>query len=266
MIQSFPFIWLKGMINSRQILKTIFLGLLLLSYAQADHTAGIPGGFVDIQDVVPYVLVEMRYATPHNFVGSVIEGYEIERCLITREAAVALAEVQKILLGMGLCLKIYDAYRPQRAVDHFVRWAKHLSDTTMKREFFPTVHKNRLFREGYIASRSGHSRGSTLDLTIVALPLYEPSPYAPGDTLCECYLPATRRFPDNSLDMGTGYDCFHELSHTANPEIGGQQRANRLLLKTLMEMHGFRNYKKEWWHFTLVDEPYPDTYFDFPIQ
>lgn len=255
------------MINNAQTLKMIFLAMvILLSIARADNPAGMPAGFVDVQDVVPYVLVEMRYATPHNFVGSVIEGYEVPRCLLTREAAIALADVQDTLLRMGLCLKIYDAYRPQRAVDHFSRWAKALSDTAMKREFYPTIPKKRLFRDGYIASRSGHSRGSTLDLTIVPLPLREQPLFAPGDTLCECYLPAEGRFPDNSLDMGTGYDCFHERSHTANPDIDGQQRANRLLLKTLMEAHGFRNYSKEWWHYTLANEPYPDTYFDFSIN
>lgn len=167
---------------------------------------------------------------------------------------------------MGLSLKIYDAYRPQRAVDHFVRWAKDLSDTLMKAAFYPDVEKSRLFAEGYIASRSGHSRGSTVDITIVPLPASPPSAYSPGDSLCDCRAQLSRRFPDNSLDMGTAWDCFDPLSHTANPEIGGQQRANRLLLKTLMEKHGFRNYEKEWWHFTLVNEPFPDTYFDFVVE
>ncbi len=166
----------------------------------------------------------------------------------------------------SLSLKIYDAYRPQRAVTHFVKWAKVLSDTSMKREFYPVVHKKNLFKEGYIAAKSGHSRGSTVDLTIVPLPLPKQESYTPGQKLCPCTQTADRRFKDNSLDMGTGYDCFSVLSWTENKSLTAQQRANRLLLKSVMEKYGFKNYSREWWHFTLKDEPFPDTYFDFIIQ
>lgn len=228
--------------------------------------AGVPDEFVDVQTIIPSIVLDIRYFTAHNFIGQPIDGYAAPKCYLTKPAAAALKKVQETLLEMGLSLKIYDGYRPQRAVDHFVRWAKDGSDTTMKREFYPKVAKAHLFRDGYIASRSGHSRGSTVDLTIVPLPLPPQATYIPGDTLCECYLPAGRRFRDNSLDMGTGYDCFDERSHTAHPDIAAQQRANRLLLKTVMEQHGFRNYPKEWWHFTLLNEPFPDTYFDFIIE
>ncbi len=226
----------------------------------------VPDDFVNVTELIPSIVLDLRYFSSHNFIGQRIDGYKAPKCYLTKEAAFALKTVQEELLLMGLSLKIYDAYRPQRAVDHFVRWAKNLSDTTMKREFYPTVEKKHLFRDGYIASRSGHSRGSTLDLTIVPLPLPAQENYSPGDSLCECHKPAAKRFKDNSLDMGTGYDCFHEFSHTANPKISAQQRANRLLLKTLMEKYGFRNYSKEWWHFTLRNEPFPDTYFDFVIE
>jgi D-alanyl-D-alanine dipeptidase len=188
------------------------------------------------------------------------------KCYLTKEAVQALAEVQKDLEPYSLSLKIYDCYRPQRAVNHFVRWATEIENTKTKKEFYPTIDKRNLFKDGYIDSKSGHSRGSTLDLTIVPSPAPAQPQYSPGQKLYECYLPAAKRFSDNSIDMGTGFDCFHELSNTANANIGHQQKINRLLLKSLMEKHGFRNYDKEWWHYTLKNEPYPDTYFDFVIE
>ena len=226
----------------------------------------IPDGFIDVKDVIPSIVLDIRYHTSHNFVGKRIHGYSAPRCFLTREAADSLRNVQEELNQFSLSLKIYDGYRPQRAVDHFVEWAKDVSDTVTKREFYPTIDKRNLFRDGYIASKSSHSRGSAVDLTIVPLPVPQQEPYVDGQDLCECYLPAGRRFKDNSLDMGTGFDCFHALSWTASEQIGMQQRINRLLLKTVMEKHGFKNYEKEWWHFTLEHEPYPDTYFDFVIE
>ncbi len=226
----------------------------------------MPAGFVDLHHVVPSIVLDIRYYTAHNFVGERVDGYDAPKCIITKKAADALAGVQKELMDFGLPLKVYDCYRPQRAVSHFVRWAKDVGDTRTKKEFYPTVDKQNLFRDGYIAERSGHSRGSTVDLTIVPMPVPTQERYEPGQPLRECYLPAEKRFKDNSIDMGTGFNCFHELSHTANREIGDAQRMNRLLLKTLMEKHGFVNYDREWWHYTLKDEPYSDTYFDFAIE
>jgi D-alanyl-D-alanine dipeptidase len=136
----------------------------------------------------------------------------------------------------------------------------------MKKGFYSFTRKERLFKEGYIAPRSSHTRGSAVDVTIVPIPAPLQEEYTEGQDLCECHLPAEERFDDNSLDMGTGYDCFHIFSWTASRHVGPQQRANRLLLKTLMERHGFVNFDKEWWHFRLKDEPYPHTYFDFPIE
>ena len=226
----------------------------------------IPDGFVDIREVIPSVILDIRYFGPHNFIGERIDGYKAPKCLLTQKAAVALAGVQNDLSPFSLSLKIYDCYRPQRAVNHFVRWAKAIDDTRTKREFYPQVDKRNLFRDGYIDSKSGHSRGSTVDLTIVQVPVPRQEDYKPGQTLYECYRPASQRFKDNSLDMGTGFDCFDERAHTENPTIGPEQKKNRLLLKTLMEKYGFRNYEKEWWHYTLKDEPYPDMYFDFEIR
>ncbi|MFH1242378.1 MAG: M15 family metallopeptidase [Pseudomonadota bacterium] len=232
----------------------------------APPASHVPDGFVDIEEVIPSIVLDIRYYTPHNFVGRPIKGYLASKCYLTKEAASALKKVQEELRKFSLSLKVYDCYRPQRAVDHFVEWAKEISDNKMKKEFYPTVNKENLFRDGFIASRSGHSRGSTVDLTIVPIPLPGQGAYVDGQQLCECYLPEGKRFKDNSIDLGTGYDCFSEVSWTDTNKIGPQQRANRLLLKTLMEKYGFRNYDKEWWHFTLRGEPFPDSYFDFVIK
>jgi len=251
--------------------KLLFLSLILIcvSFAQIAYsgdTDKMPGNFVDIQKVIPDVLLDVRYYGPHNFVGERVEGYLAPKCYLTKEAVQALAEVQKELEPYSLSLKIYDCYRPQRAVNHFVRWATEIENIKTKKEFYPTVDKRNLFKDGYIADKSGHSRGSTIDLTIVPLPAPAQEQYSPGQELHECFLPVEKRFGDNSIDMGTGFDCFHELSNTANVNIGRQQKINRLLLKSLMEKHGFKNYDKEWWHYTLKNEPYPDTYFNFVIE
>jgi len=225
----------------------------------------IPDGFVEIREVIPDVILDLRYLTYHNFLGVPVDGYKAEKCYLTKAAADSLAKVQAELRKFNLSLKIYDAYRPQRAVDHFVSWAKDLSDTLTKKEFYPTVNKDRLFIDGYIADKSGHSRGSTIDLTIVPFPL--PSqPEFDTDNQCECFESTEKRFKDNSIDMGTGFDCFHSLSHTGNIELTPQQRANRLLLTSLMDKYGFKNLAEEWWHFTLRNEPFPNTYFDFEIK
>ena len=246
----------------KKILLTIFITLTLsVQY----FSQNIPEGFVEIREIIPDVSLDLRYLTNHNFLGVPVDGYRTEKCYITKAAADSLAKVQEELRKFNLSLKIYDAYRPQRAVDHFVRWAKDLSDTLTKKEFYPTVDKSRLFVDGYIAEKSGHSRGSTIDLTIVPIPL----PYQPEfdiNNQCECFESTDKRFKDNSIDMGTGFDCFHSLSHTENINLTPQQRANRILLKSLMNKYGFKNLAEEWWHFTLRNEPYPSTYFDFIIE
>jgi D-alanyl-D-alanine dipeptidase len=234
--------------------------------AQAKTGPQAPRDFVALRSVDPTVIQEMRYFTPHNFVGERIDGYVQPICVLTRPAAQALHEAQTKLLRQGYSLKVYDCYRPQRAVDHFVRWAKDLDDQAMKGEFYPNVDKTRLFADGYIAEKSGHSRGSTLDVTLVKLPAKPTRPYHPGEPLVPCFAPEDERFPDNSVDMGTGFDCFDTLSHTLDPRVQGEQRANRLLLKSTLEGLGFVNLAEEWWHYTYKPEPYPDTYFDFPVS
>ncbi|NJQ03518.1 M15 family metallopeptidase [Streptomyces zingiberis] len=225
-----------------------------------------PRDFTDLRAVAPTVLHDIRYTTRHNFTGVPVDGYREPRCLLTRPAAEALRTAQRHFLARGHTLKVYDCYRPQRAVDHFVRWAADPGDQRMKREFYPDVDKSRLFEDGYIAERSGHSRGSTVDLTLVKLPPRPARPYRPGEPLVPCTAPRDERFPDNSVDMGTGFDCFDSLSHTLDERIGGEQRRNRLLLKEGLERVGFVNYPLEWWHFTYQPEPFPEDYFDFPVD
>ncbi|MFB6617076.1 M15 family metallopeptidase [Streptomyces sp. NPDC056367] len=224
-----------------------------------------PREFVPLRSVDPTIIQEMRYASAHNFIGERIDGYRQPVCILTRPAAEALHRAQTRLLSQGYSLKVYDCYRPQRAVDHFVRWAGDLADERRKAEFYPRVDKTRLFEDGYIAEKSGHSRGSTTDLTIVPLPAVPAPPPAPGQDSAPCYAPQAERYPDNSVDMGTGFDCFDTLSHTDDPRVQGAQRANRLLLKTTLAAEGFVNLPEEWWHFTHKPELFPDTYFDFPV-
>jgi len=197
--------------------------------------------FVDAVSIVPGLVADMRYAGSHNFIGRPIDGYEAPHCLLTQAAADALADVARDLAARGLVIKVFDCYRPTRAVMNFVRWAHDLNDTAGKAEFYPDVDKRTLFRDGYIASRSGHSRGSTADLTLAT---------ADG----------------RELDMGTPFDFFSRKSWTADASISPEQHANRMLLAAAMRRRGFRGYDKEWWHFTLRGEPYPDTYFDFPVR
>ena len=211
----------------------------------AASAASPPEGFVDVQQLIPDIQLDLRYYGRHNFVGERIDGYQAPRALLTRQAVAALQNVQQELAPFGLGLKIFDAYRPQQAVNHFARWAEDPNDTRMKAEFYPDVDKRVLFQEGYIAHKSGHSRGSTVDLTL--------APLHPGD-------------PGAELDMGTGFDLFSPQSWPDNPEMTPPQRAHRLLLRTVMEKYGFKPYDKEWWHFTLRDEPFPETYFDFSVQ
>ena len=206
------------------------------------HMEARPGEFVDASVVIPSLRVEMRYAAEHNFVGRRVDGYAAPVCLLTRQAAEALARAQTDLESHGLGLKVYDCYRPRRAVAHFARWARDLGDQATKAEFYPTVDKTQLFAQGYIAERSGHSRGSTVDLTIVDL--------ASGA----------------EIDMGSPFDLFDTRSWPTDQTVSAAARDNRLMLQSLMTRHGFRPLREEWWHFTLNDEPYPETYFDFVVR
>jgi D-alanyl-D-alanine dipeptidase len=230
------------------------------------HSEKLPKGFVYLRDVDASILQEIRYSGSHNFVGRPIPGYFAEECILTQEAAEALAKVQGDLKSSSLTLKVYDCYRPHQAVQSFVKWAKDLEDQKMKKEFYPFVNKRALFVEGYISSKSGHSRGSTVDLTLVQLPVKPQPSFQPGQPLVECTQDVSLRFKDNMIDFGTGYDCFDSLAHTLNPAIKGNQKKNRMILKSAMEKRGFRNLSKEWWHYTLKSEPFPKQSFNFPVQ
>ena len=234
----------------RLLLPFLLLGLLLSSLVRPADAADAKdvspldsSGFVVLSDVVPDVIQEIRYYSTYNFVGERIDGYNEPCALMTREAALALKEVSDDLKAQGYRLKIYDAYRPQMAVDHFVRWAEDLNDKRMKKYFYPQVEKDRLFAEGYIDAKSGHSRGSTVDLTLFDMNT------------------------EKEADMGGTFDYFGELSH---PDYKGkltkQQLKNRQILRDAMMRHGFKPLDTEWWHFTLKDEPYPNTYFQFPVE
>jgi D-alanyl-D-alanine dipeptidase len=198
--------------------------------------------FVEVTEVVPDVILEIRYYSTYNFVGARIDGYERPLALMTRQAADSLKAVSDELKGRGYRLKIWDAYRPQRAVNHFIRWAEDIQDTAMKAIFYPMVDKSRLFDEGYIYARSSHSRGSTVDLTLV------------------------NALTGKEADMGSPFDWFGKESHPDYRCRLYMQSENRLVLRDVMRRHGFEGIDSEWWHFTLADEPYPDTYFDFPIR
>ena len=203
----------------------------------------LPDGFVYLDQAIPDLVVELRYTTGNNFVNRSVDGYRHAHAILSAQAVAALAEVQATLRPFGLGLKVFDAYRPQRAVDHFVRWGLDLDDRQTKPDYYPNVAKEDLFKEGYIAARSSHSRGSTVDLTIVY-----------RDEVGSLH----------ELDMGSRFDFFDPISWPDSPGVSAQQRANRVLLQNLMTVHGFAPYAQEWWHFTLRGEPYPDTYFDFP--
>ena len=224
------------------MLRTLFLLVLFCLGIPAPAAAQIPTGFVDMGEFLVGVQIEARYATADNFVGVPIDGYEAGKVLLTQEAADALLAVRIELREAGLGLKLFDGYRPQRAVDHFARWAQDAEDQRMKSAYYPRIEKSALFVQGYIAAQSGHSRGSAVDLTLVALDTGE------------------------ELDMGTSWDFFDPRSAPASAEVTPQQRARRELLQITMMKHGFEPLDTEWWHFKLIDEPYPNTYFDFVIE
>ena len=202
----------------------------------------MPADFVVLAEAVPDIVQEIRYHSTYNFVGERIDGYEAPVAVMTRRAAAALKEVSDEVRARGYRLKVYDAYRPQCAVDHFVRWAADVEDTRMKDFFYPDVPKSELFEREYIMARSGHSRGSTVDLTLLD------------------------ERTGKEVDMGGTFDWFGERSHPDFEGVTAEQKANRLLLREAMLRHGFRPLDSEWWHFTLADEPFPDTYFNFKVR
>ena len=233
--------------NMKKIIGIIMASALLLCglpvSAQSDvNLSDDSSDFVLLSEAVPDAILEIRYYSTYNFVGERIDGYEEPLAFLTKEAAEALREVSDELVEKGYRLKIFDAYRPQAAVTHFMNWALDPDDTRMKEYFYPELEKDVLFPQGYIAEHSGHSRGSTVDLTLFDMTT------------------------EKEVDMGGTFDYFGELSHPDYTDITEEQYANRMILREAMLAHGFKPLEEEWWHFTLADEPYPDTYFTFPVN
>lgn len=218
------------------------LFLFIFAYSTLNFAQKLPNGFVYLEDVDASIQKELRYLSNNNFIGRKIDGYKNNCVIITEQAAHQLKKVQTELLKKGLSLKVFDAYRPQEAVNHFVKWAKVLSDTLMKQEYYPKVPKSQLFNQGYIASKSGHTRGSTVDLTIIDAKT------------------------GKELDMGSPYDFFGVQSHPLHSNLSKEQKDNRMLLRKVMLENNFKPYENEWWHFTLRNEPFRNTYFNFSVE
>ena len=216
-----------------------FKFLLLFSFISFSQSSD---SFIDIKEYIPSIIIDLKYSSDDNFTGRVVKGYESPKCLLTFEAASSLRNIQTILNKSGYSLKIYDAYRPQRSVNHFINWSKNQSDTLKKSYFYPNLLKSNLFELGYIAASSSHSRGSTVDITLVEIS------------------------SGKEIDMGSPYDFFGLESSHDYENISITQKNNRKLLLDVMTKNGFSSYSKEWWHYTFIDEPFPTTYFDFTIN
>ena len=201
-----------------------------------------PADFICLEDVIPGIVIDARYAGSNNFIGRPVPGYPTSRLVLTHSATQALVRVQNSLAKKGLALKIFDAYRPQCAVDYFIEWAADSLDLLKKDDYYPHLDKSEIIPLGYIAARSSHTRGSTVDLTLV-------------DTTS-----------GEDVDMGSDFDFFDPVSSPSSKEVNAEQRHNRLFLQQEMFDHGFQPLEQEWWHFTLADEPYPETYFNFPVS
>jgi D-alanyl-D-alanine dipeptidase len=225
----------------------------------------MPEDFVYLRDVDPTIQQDMRYAGADNFTGKKVPGYDAAECVLVRQAADALEAVQADVKAKGFTLRVYDCYRPTTAVAAFVAWSKVPDDPKAKATWYPNLNKAELFPE-YIATRSGHSRGATLDLTLA--PLAEAATMPSGEAVKPraCTAPQQGHAPDGSVAMGTSFDCFDVKANTATPGLTPEERDDRAMLVEAMQAHGFKNYAKEWWHFTFEPEPFPETYFDFPIM
>ena len=230
-----------------RIILVIFAVVASIAAATAQN---LPSGFAYLRDVDPTIIQDIRYATANNFVGHPLTGYGAAECVVKREVGLRLKAIQQELAKDKLSLKMFDCYRPQRAVMDMVRWSRNGNETAAERRYNPAFRKADLFRLGYISNRSGHSRGSTVDLTIVRRVLGH-APLAPGD---------------REMNMGTRVDFFGPHSGLWSRAVSAEAQANRKLLATAMSRRGFRPYDKEWWHFTLRGEPFPHAYFDFPVR
>ncbi len=203
----------------------------------------IPSFFISVTKLAPSIQLKMDYATTENFTGEIVRGYKAKKAYLALSAAKALKLAQDQALKQGLCLKIFDAYRPVKAVTFFQEWAKREENNlAVKERFYPTLTRHEIIQGGYIALRSSHSRGCAVDLTLVQL------------------------HDGSDLDMGSGFDFFDDLSHTESPKATTEQLRNRMKLKQIMEGAGFKNFYQEWWHYSFKPEPHPDEYFDFDVE
>lgn len=235
----------------------------LTGFALAEDS--LPDGFVYLRDIAPSIVQDIRYATFHNFVGRPIDGYNANECILTGQAATLLAGIQERLVAGGFSLIVWDCYRPARAVADFKSWGGDPTDQAAKAEFYPNEDKAQFFKRGYLASRSRHSSGSTVDLGIMPLDSAGLAIAPMTDPPIACFAPYGERYDDHALDFGTGYDCLDPVSSFDDPTVTADAKHNRATLRQLMTAAGFIPYDKEWWHFELADEPFPKKYFDFPI-
>ena len=233
----------------RGLCAAALLTLSPFSALSAAAQAGLAPGLVYLRDVDPTIAQDIRYATSNNFTGRPLPGYDAGECILTRAAALALKQVQADLAAAKLGLKVYDCYRPVRATRAMVQWA--YEPRSENRRFYPALAKASLLN-GYVSGASKHATGYAVDLTLVELGATAPAAFDPRANYGSCIGPAAQRAPDSSLDMGTGYDCFDALSHTNNPAVGAEQRGRRATLVAAMSKRGFRNYFREWWHFTFA--------------
>lgn len=238
----------------------------LLSLIISSSSNSLPDGFVYVRDLIPDIQISLRYASDENFQGHIVNGYLANVSILTRAATLALKEVQTKAKSQGFELVIYDGYRPQKSVNQFVNWSESVNINETKKSFYyPRVNRNETFQLGYIAKKSGHTRGSTIDLTIISSGKRVQNPLNPiqrnlSDDFSIFYL------DDGTVDMGSSFDLFDQASHTNSTLVNGTHHKRRMYLKNLMDQAGFDNYANEWWHYTLRNEPFPDTYFDFDIQ
>ena len=214
-----------------------FLVVIIFSFKLYD----LPEGFIKLNDIDSAIIVDLKYNTKSNFTGKIVRGYKSNNAILSNEASIALINAQNDFKKLGYSLIVFDAYRPQSAVDFFFEWSKDLNDTINKNSYYPNINKSQLFAQGYIAKKSGHSRGSTVDVSLVDLSTMK------------------------QIDMGSIYDYFGIQSSTFYPNISDLQKNNRMILYKIMINNGFKNYSKEWWHFTLENEPFQE-YFDFLVD
>lgn len=246
--------------------RTVLTAAFVLAALTAPAVArdGVPAGFVYLRDVDAGIAQDMRYATYDNFTGHPLPGYGAPECVLRRDVAEALKRVQADLAKQDFGLKVYDCYRPRRAVRGMMAWANDGASESPTKRFFPTLQKRDLFALGYIAAQSAHSTGTAIDLTLVERPAAPAPPFDSAASYAACTAPADQRAPDNAIDMGTGFDCFDDNSHTRNGAIAAEPRRWRSVLLAAMHRHGFANYFREWWHFSFGARP--AQLYDFPIE